>query len=102
MAVTPRLDHREAFERGGRARQHHRQSLEMSAHHRDVARVIMDAILLLEARLMRLVDDDDAEPGIGQEQRRARPAEDIRFARADEVIAHGGGVWDTWVRRSVA
>ena len=49
----------------------HRDVLELAAHHRHVAGVILDAFLLLEARLVRLVDDDQAEVGIGQEQRRA-------------------------------
>jgi hypothetical protein len=43
-------------------------SSNLAAHHRDVAGVILDAVLLLEARLVRLVDDDQAELGIGQEQ----------------------------------
>src|SRR3546814_16378999 len=72
MAIAPRLDLREAFERRGRARQDHRQPLEMPAHHRDVARVIMDAVLLLDARLGRLVDDDDAPLRLGQGKRRPR------------------------------
>src|SRR3546814_2530934 len=57
----------------------------MPTHHRDVARMIMDAILLLEARLMRFVDDDHAEMGVGQEQRRARADDDLRLARRDAV-----------------
>src|SRR5213075_431423 len=49
-------------------------------HHRDVAGVILDAFLLLERWLMRLVDDDQAEVRIGQEQRGAGPNDDARFA----------------------
>jgi hypothetical protein len=37
--------------------------LELAAHHRDVAGVILDAVFLLEARLVGLVDDDQAEVG---------------------------------------
>src|SRR3546814_9731623 len=50
--------------------ENHRQPLEMPAHHRDVAGVIMDAILLLEAGFVRFVDDDDAEVAIRSEERR--------------------------------
>src|SRR3546814_5758092 len=60
------------LDRGGRRGEHDRAFLEQPAHHRDIARVIMDALLLLEARFVRLVDDDQPEIGIGQEQRRAR------------------------------
>ena len=38
------------------------------AHHRHVARVIGDAVLLLEGRIVLLVDDDEAELAKGQEQ----------------------------------
>ena len=62
-----------------------RDVLELAAHHRDVAGVILDAFLLLEARLMRLVDDDQAEVGIGQEQRRARADHDPRLAAGDRA-----------------
>ena len=43
----------------------------------------MDAVFLLEGRLVRLVDDDQAEVGVGQEQRRARADDHFRFARRD-------------------
>ena len=85
VAIAAGLDHREAFERRSRAREDHRQALERPAHHRDVARVIVDAILLLEAGFVRLVDDDRAEVGIGQEQRRARADDDLRFAACDRM-----------------
>src|SRR3546814_16291001 len=83
MALAPRPYLREACERLGRARQDHRQPLEMPAHHLYVARVIMDAVLLLEARLVRLVDDDDAQLRIGQEKRRARTDDDLRIPAGD-------------------
>ena len=69
--VAPRLHLRPTFDGRCGARQYHRHIGEFRPHHSDIARMIMDAILLLEARLMRLVDDDQAQIGIGQEQRRA-------------------------------
>ena len=85
MAIASRFDHREAFERGGGARKNDGQSLEMPPHHRYVARMIMDAVLLLEARLMCFVDDDQAEIGIREEERRAGTDDDLRFPRGDAV-----------------
>ena len=58
-------------------------SSNMAAHHRGVAGVILDAVFLLEAGLVGLVDDDQAELGIGQEQRRARADHDLRLAAGD-------------------
>jgi len=43
----------------------YRDILELSAHHRGIARVILNAVLLLERRFMRLIDDDQTELGIG-------------------------------------
>ena len=60
-----------------------RDLLELGAHHRDVAGVILDAVLLLEAGLVRLVDDDQAEVRIGQEQGRAGADHDLRLAAGD-------------------
>src|SRR3546814_19265466 len=57
----------------------------MPAHHRDVAGVIMDAILLLEAGFVRFVDDDDAEVAIGEEQGGTRPDDDLCLAAGDRV-----------------
>ena len=81
LAVAADLDHVPALDRRRRGREDDRNVLEPGAHHRRVAGVILDAVLLLEARLVRLVDDDQAEVGIGQEQRRARADRDLRLAR---------------------
>ena len=70
LAVASNLDHVPAFDRRCRRGEDHRNVLEAGAHHRSVAGVILDPVLLLEARLVRLVDDDQAEPGVGEEQRR--------------------------------
>ena len=63
LAVAADLDHVAGLDRRRRRGEDDRDVLEMAAHHRDVAGVILDAFLLLEARLMRLVDDDQAEVG---------------------------------------
>ena len=57
--------------------------LQLGAHHGDVAGVVGDAFFLLEARLVRLVDDDQAEPGIGEEERGAGADDDLRLAGGD-------------------
>src|SRR3546814_1207763 len=54
-----------------RTRQHHGAFFQQAAHHRHVAGMIMDAVLLLEARLMRFIDDDEAGIGIRREQGRS-------------------------------
>jgi hypothetical protein len=58
FAIAPDLDHMARLDRRGGRGEDDRDLLEMAAHHRDVAGVILDALFLLEARLMRLVDDD--------------------------------------------
>ena len=66
---------------GGRgAGQHDRAALKMPAHHRDVTGMILDTFFLLEARLMRFIDDDQAKVAIGQEQRRSRADRHQRLA----------------------
>ncbi len=69
---------------GGRgAGEDDRDFLQLRAHHRDVAGMILDALLLLEARLMRLVDDDQAEVVIGEEESGAGADRDQRLTRRD-------------------
>ena len=85
LAIAPDLDHVARLDRRGRRRQDDRDLLEMAAHHRDVAGVILDAFLLLEARLMRFVDDDQPEVGVRQEQRRARADHDLGIAAGDRA-----------------
>src|SRR5690606_21576722 len=60
-----------------------RAFLEEAAHHRYVAGMVAYALLLLEAGLMRLVDDDEAEIGEGHEQRRARTDDNLRLPACD-------------------
>ena len=53
-------------------RQYYRNLLVQPAHHRNIAGMIAHAVFLLEAGLVRLVDDDQAEIGVRQEQGRTR------------------------------
>ena len=55
----------------------------MAAHHRHVAGVIVHAVFLLVGRVVLLIDDDQAEIGVGQKQRRARADDDGDFAVGD-------------------
>ncbi len=71
LAIAAQLDHVAALDWRRRRRKDHRDVLKPGAHHRRVAGVILDPILLLEARFVRLVDDDQPELGVGQEQGRA-------------------------------
>ena len=68
------------FDGGCRGGEHHRTPLKPRAHYRNVARMIMDAVLLLEARLMRFIDDNQAKIAVRQKQRRPRADCHQRFA----------------------
>ena len=83
LPIGADLDHVAALDRRRRRGEDDRHVLELGAHHRDVAGVILDAVLLLEARLVRLVDDDQAELAIGQEQGRAGADHDPGLAAGD-------------------
>ena len=71
-AVAPGLHVVHGLQRRRRGGEDHRDLRQMPAHHRHVARLIDDAILLLEGLLMLLIDDDEAEIAERQEQGRAR------------------------------
>ena len=63
----------------------------MRTHHRHVAGVIVRAVVLLVSLVVLFIDDDEAEIGIGQEQRRARADHDRRLAGRDRrPIARAG------------
>ena len=79
VAAAPRVDLR--FDRRRRRGEHHRNLRDAPAHHRHVAGVIVRAVLLLVGRVVLLIDDDEAEIGIGQKQRRARADHDRDFVR---------------------
>ena len=52
----------------------------MGAHHRHVTGMIMRAVVLLVGLVVLLIDDDQAQIGIGQEQGGARADHDRRLA----------------------
>ena len=52
----------------------------LAAHHGHVARLVVDAVVLLEALVVLLVDHDQAEIDVGQEQRRAGADDHARLA----------------------
>ena len=79
VAAAPRIDL--GLDRRRRRRQHDRDAGDARAHHRHVAGVVAHAVLLLVGGVVLLIDDDQAEIGIGQEQRRARADRDRRLAR---------------------
>ena len=81
--VAPDLDHVAGLDGGGRGGEEDGDFLEVATHHRDVAGVVLDALLLLETGLVRLVDDDQAEPCIREEQARAGADDHFRFAGGD-------------------
>ncbi len=68
------------FQRGRGAAQHHRHVQRLAAHQREVACVVADAVLLLVAAVVFLVDHD--QPGLRQrrEHRRACAHDHPRFA----------------------
>ena len=84
MAVAALLGVDQALDRGRGRAQHHGRLPEMAAHHRHVARLIGDALLLLVALVVLLIDDDQAEIGEGQEQSRAGADHELRL-----VLGHG-------------
>ena len=81
IAALARIDL--GLDRRRRRRQHDRNFRDMRAHHRHVAGMIMRAFVLLVGLVVLFIDDDQAEIGIGQKQRRARADHDRRFARRD-------------------
>ena len=83
IAAAPRVHL--GLERRRRRRQHHRDAGDVAAHHRHVARVVAHAVLLLVGRVVLLIDDDQAEIGVRQEQRRARADHDRNFAVGDRL-----------------
>ncbi len=80
LPIAADLHHIAGLYRRGCRCEDYRDFLEMSAHHRHVPGVVLDAFFLLEARFMGLVDDDQAKVGVGQEQRGARTHDNPRFA----------------------
>ena len=78
--VAAALDLHAGLDGGGRGGEDDGDVLQLRAHHGDVAGVVVDALLLLETGLVRLVDDDQPEVGERQEQGGARADEHLRLA----------------------
>ena len=57
----------------------------MAAHDRHVAGVVAHAVLLLVGGIVLFIDDNEAEIGVRQEQRRARADDDGNFAVGDRL-----------------
>ena len=79
VAAAPRVHL--GFDRRRRRGEHDRDFRLARAHHRHVAGVIAHAVLLLVGRVVLLIDHDQAEIGVGQEQRRARADHHRHLAR---------------------
>ena len=77
VAAAPGVNFR--FKRGRRRRQHHRDARNVAAHHGHIAGVVAHAVLLFVGGVMLLIDDNEAEIGVGQKQRRARANHDGNF-----------------------
>ena len=91
MPVAALLGVDQALDRGRGRAQHHGAAPERAAQHRHVARLIGDALLLLVALVVLLIDDDQAEIGEGQEQRGAGADHELRLVlgdRAPDAAAH--------------
>ena len=80
MGVTAlrRID--AAFDGRGGGRQDNGQIFNAAAHHRHIAGVVMDTIFLLIGCFMLLIDDDQAQIGVREKQRRARTGNDFGLA----------------------
>ena len=81
MRVAAALGVHHGFDRRRGRRQHDRNLALARTHHRHVAGVVAHAVLLLVGRVVLLIDDDEAEIGIGQEQSRARADHHRHLAR---------------------
>ena len=81
VAAAARVHH--GLDRRRRRREHDRNFDLARPHHRHVAGVIADAVLLLVGGVVLLIDDDEAKIGVGQEQRRARADHHLRLAGRD-------------------
>ena len=82
-AVAGRRDVDDALERGCRRGQHDRCGDQPRPHDGHVARVVGDALVLLEGTVVLLVDHDQAQGAERQEQRRACADHDSHPALGD-------------------
>ena len=65
FAVTAKRHLLARFNRGCCCRKHNRHAFKARAHYRDIARVIANAVFLLEARFVRLINDDQPQIAVG-------------------------------------
>ena len=87
-AITSALRMDERLERRRRGAEHHRHAPLPRAPDRDVAAMVANAVLLLERRIVLLVDDDEPEPRQGREDREPRAEDEIgRAARRLAPVA---------------
>ena len=81
VAAAPGIHH--GLDRRRRRREHDRNFDFARPHHRHVAGVIADAVLLLVGGIVLLIDDDQPEVGVRQKQSRTRPDHHRHIARRD-------------------
>ena len=81
--VAAARDVDDGFERRGGGDQHNGDAGQRGAKHRHVAGLIAHPVLLFVGRVVLLVDNDQAQFGERQEQRRARADDDPRAAGGD-------------------
>ena len=79
VAALARID--VGLDRGRRGRKHDRNPFDVRAHHRHVARMVTHGIVLLVGLVVLFIDHDQAEIGVREKQRGARPDDDRGFAR---------------------
>ena len=77
------------LDRGGRGGEQHGNLGDVAAHHRHVAGMVMDAVLLLVGGIVLLIHDDEAEIRIGQEQRRAGAHDHAHLVRRRRLPGAG-------------
>ena len=94
ITAAPRIDL--GFDRRRRRRQDDRKLLDARAHHRHVARVIVNAVFLLVGLVVLFIDDDQAEIGKGQKQGRTRADNGLHF-----VICNGAPRARAFARRKL-
>jgi hypothetical protein len=80
VRVAARAGVVQRFQRRGRAAEQDRHAQRLAAHQREVARVVADAVELLVAAVVLLVDDDQAGVRQRREHRRARADDHPRLA----------------------
>ena len=73
----------QAFERGCGTDENERRTFEFAAFARDQPGIVDNPVFLLEARVVRLVHDDETEIGKGQEQGRTGTDEHLDLAAHD-------------------